>query len=609
MTPGSRIHLCFVRIGVCLVAIVLGAVIIGCDGAGGDLILTIASTEGGSVTDPGEGIFTYDEATVVNLVATPDAGYGLAEWTGDVDDIADVEDATTTITMNGNYSITAEFVKQLVKQYDLTITSTAGGNVTDPGEGTFTYDEGTVVNLVAVADEGYHFQLGGWVGNVDTIDNVDDPATTITMNDNYSITAQFAQSGQVIRIGLARDLDLSYFECSGAGPVYRWFVDKVNADGGIYLSELDDTLPVELVVRDFDTTTWNLGAVTQALIETYDCDFIWGGPGTDCIYTQAPVCNAHGVLLITLEGGTSNMIWEGDIDTWPYVWVNSSFANWNQIPVLYDTLNAELDHDPVAYITCVGGIGAALGLEYRDETRAVFGNENVIDAGLHPFVVDALVADTIIANAKTALGSDPYDIFCAFTYPWNVAALTQACIDNDFNPPAILFGLGANYNEYPVTFGSSADGIMSFIVADNHTSPAVSNMYAELAAQIEVAWDDPCLPCQQGLLVTGWDRLDYWGMPCYVAGLQLWKDAVEQAGNLSSVAVRSALASLNTTTVLGTNTWYTVFGGGLGGGILAYETHPGEIGQWLSGEFRTVGGNDPTASFAYPMTDSWSWLP
>jgi hypothetical protein len=33
--------------------------------------LTISSTEGGSVTTPGEGTFTYGEETVVNLVATP----------------------------------------------------------------------------------------------------------------------------------------------------------------------------------------------------------------------------------------------------------------------------------------------------------------------------------------------------------------------------------------------------------------------------------------------------------------------------------------------------------------------------------------------------------
>jgi hypothetical protein len=71
----------------------------------------------------------------------------------------------------------------------LTISSTIGGNVTTPGEGTFTHDKGTVVNLVAEPEEGYRFV--NWAGDVDTIGNVTAAATNITMDDNYSITANF----------------------------------------------------------------------------------------------------------------------------------------------------------------------------------------------------------------------------------------------------------------------------------------------------------------------------------------------------------------------------------------------------------------------------------
>jgi len=157
----------------------VGCVSVKCD-------VTIANTAGGSVITPGEGTFTYDEGEVVNLVATPDAGYQFVNWTGDVDDIANVEDAATTITMNDYYSIAASFVKQ---QYDLTTSSTASGSVTMPGEGTFTYDEGEVVNLLAEAEEGYQFV--NWTGNVGTIANINAASTTITMNGSYSITANF----------------------------------------------------------------------------------------------------------------------------------------------------------------------------------------------------------------------------------------------------------------------------------------------------------------------------------------------------------------------------------------------------------------------------------
>jgi hypothetical protein len=71
--------------------------------------LTADSTDGGEVSIPSEGTFPYDCGTVVDLVATPDAYYGFVEWTGDVDTIADVYAASTTITMKGHYSITANF--------------------------------------------------------------------------------------------------------------------------------------------------------------------------------------------------------------------------------------------------------------------------------------------------------------------------------------------------------------------------------------------------------------------------------------------------------------------------------------------------------------------
>ncbi len=149
--------------------------------------LTTSSTAGGNVTTPGQGTFAYDTGTVVDLVATPDVGYRFVNWTGDVGTIGNVNAATTNITVNGDYSITANFVKV----YDLTTSSTEGGSVTTPGEGTFTYDAGTVVSLNATPDAGYRFV--NWTGNVGTIGNVTAASTTIPMNGDYSITANFVK--------------------------------------------------------------------------------------------------------------------------------------------------------------------------------------------------------------------------------------------------------------------------------------------------------------------------------------------------------------------------------------------------------------------------------
>jgi hypothetical protein len=71
--------------------------------------LTISSTVGGNVTRPGEGNFTYQEGTVVDLVAEAEGGYRFVKWTGSTYTIADVSTAATTIIISGNYSITANF--------------------------------------------------------------------------------------------------------------------------------------------------------------------------------------------------------------------------------------------------------------------------------------------------------------------------------------------------------------------------------------------------------------------------------------------------------------------------------------------------------------------
>ena len=71
--------------------------------------LTISSTDGGNVTVPGEGVFVAAAGAVVPLLAEPDTGYDFYNWTGN-GTVAHPNVGNTTITMNGNYTIQANFV-------------------------------------------------------------------------------------------------------------------------------------------------------------------------------------------------------------------------------------------------------------------------------------------------------------------------------------------------------------------------------------------------------------------------------------------------------------------------------------------------------------------
>jgi hypothetical protein len=435
-----------------------------------------------------------------------------------------------------------------------------------------------------------------------------------------------------IMIGSPRDLDEDQFifQCYHGGPAMRWFVNKTNTeDGGIYLSYYNATVPLELVVRDFNLASWDIGTVCQGLIDD-GANVIFGGPSTDSIYTLAPICNAASVILLTFEGGASKMVWDHQdyIDNWPYVWINLSFANWYEIPVLkaiMDRTATPGDRDPIAYVTYIGGLGAEHGLEYAQATINEFDGGNVsvgnvlplggaLGAGLeHPFIMTQPEANTIIQNAKTALnvsGHGPdYDIFCAYTYPWNVAALFAAAQTFDFNPPAMVFGPGSSQGYFTVQFGNnSVEGIMSFGTSNAKTivnvgTPDISmaELYDELGAQIEDDWvhyTDVC-PNIFGA-AHGTDVLDFWGQAIFEAGMEMWKTAVVQVGKLDNTAIRNKMAAFSSSNPCSTcfgDTWYQVFGfdpithqpNKAGGGIVDYMCQTGQIGQWQNGTFEIIG--------------------
>ncbi len=69
----------------------------------------------------------------------------------------------------------------------LTTSSTSGGSITIPGEGSFDYTIGTEVSLTATPEPHYHFV--NWTG---AVANPNSAKTTVKMIDNINVTANFA---------------------------------------------------------------------------------------------------------------------------------------------------------------------------------------------------------------------------------------------------------------------------------------------------------------------------------------------------------------------------------------------------------------------------------
>jgi pectin methylesterase-like acyl-CoA thioesterase len=131
------------------------------------------------------GVYVGDSAVTVDATSN---------WWGDAGGPSGgVADPVTGRAADGAGDAVSEHVRfdpwLLTYRYALTISSTGGGSVVVPGEGTYNYDPGTVVSLIAITSRFHNFN--GWTGDVGTIIDVSSAATNITMRDDYSIVANF----------------------------------------------------------------------------------------------------------------------------------------------------------------------------------------------------------------------------------------------------------------------------------------------------------------------------------------------------------------------------------------------------------------------------------
>jgi hypothetical protein len=161
-------------------------------------MLTVFATGGGAVTSPGEDSFEYDCGSIVSVVAAPDGGLAFLGWTGsavDAGKVADPSSASTTVVVDGSYTLVANF-EGGVLEYKLKVSASAGGSVTKPGEGVFTYDSPHSVLLTATPHTGFRFfRWTGTAAGAGKVGSLTSTTTTVTVDGNYNVRAEFLRSG------------------------------------------------------------------------------------------------------------------------------------------------------------------------------------------------------------------------------------------------------------------------------------------------------------------------------------------------------------------------------------------------------------------------------
>jgi len=144
---------------------------------------------------------TYLAGDVVNLIATANENYLFQEWTGDVANVDDVNDASTTLEFGRNpgdtcddldLQISAQFVYfQPITEYflDVTVDPPDAGVVNQNPVGSGPFAPDTVVGLTAVADTGYVFDR--WLGPVADPNSATTSVTMAGTDPLIEVTAVF----------------------------------------------------------------------------------------------------------------------------------------------------------------------------------------------------------------------------------------------------------------------------------------------------------------------------------------------------------------------------------------------------------------------------------
>ncbi len=151
-----------------------------------------------AVISPLAGTYSYDAGSSVPITATASSGNHFTSWSSSTGSITFGDDslASTSATINGAGTITANFAADTV-QYSVTFAKLGDASaVISPLAGTYSYDAGSSVPITATASSGNHFTSWSKTGSI-TFGDDSLASTSATINGAGTITANFAANTRV----------------------------------------------------------------------------------------------------------------------------------------------------------------------------------------------------------------------------------------------------------------------------------------------------------------------------------------------------------------------------------------------------------------------------
>jgi branched-chain amino acid transport system substrate-binding protein len=364
-----------------------------------------------------------------------------------------------------------------------------------------------------------------------------------------------AHSKDKIRIGQAVSLSgpNAIIHAAGALVPQTLWVEGVNAKGGIYVKEYDKKLPVEWIQYDDKSDHGTLVKLIEKLILEDKVDFLFPPCSTSYLFAAAPVVNKYGYVMLGAEGGAESL--EALIEDLPYIFLVLNYSN-TQLPLMAEQF-AEWGVKTAA-ITFLEDLH---GVEYSNRALSEFEKRGIKIVMLKSHSLGTQDVSPILKAAKATNA----EAFCSFSYPGENVLITKQAIELGYNPPKVFFeSVGPFALWFRDIFGAKTiEGLMGGGAWNRKTSPAAAEFYDASIARF------------------GEKGIDMWGNLYYWGSLQFFEQAIEKAGTLDQKKIRDIVATEKFNTALGP-TWFDEKQ------RLAKECHPGEIGQWINGEWEVI---------------------
>ena len=350
-------------------------------------------------------------------------------------------------------------------------------------------------------------------------------------------------------------------------PVYQYWADKVNEQGGIFVKELNKRLPVELVYFDDTSDRAKTVEIYEKLITEQKVDLLLVPFATDLHVALVPVIEKYKIPVVAAtEGALISDLPKSDYMFW------SPF----RLERLTDNLLGLLQH--YRERLQISTVAVTITTVPFTIDHAKYTIPRLRDAGYqivyqteHPLeLADASVIVGRINELKP-------DVYIALTYPINAGPVFEELMRIPYTPKIAYFSLGPGYAFFQAKYKDELSGIMIMGTVDPAWDPEIPKFMTEF----EKKFGFPA------------DILD---VPLHYASVQILEQAIEKAGSLNPEKIRDVLTR---------ETFNTIYG------EVRYLQQDGRwissagpvILQFINGEFRTVWPlNRATAQPALPWT-------